>query len=232
MARLDQNLGAAGTHVIVALVDKQPVIGADQQIAGIVERARPDQDRGPFAGGARGGLADPAQRLRAVIAGQNHVALGQLLDRLLGAAGHGDHRAMGEGHAGDLGKAPLGRGEIEADDAVIGLGAELAQRQAIGRGNQPLGIHLDQHDQIERVAIVAHEGDAAIDKDIAPGPAQTAAFGQLQAARPALAKPQIGTQGPFAQVIDIVMLKILGTSQIVAQIGAVDDRQVAGLIHR
>ena len=112
MPRPHQQFGPARAQPVLALIDEQPVIGAHQQVARGVERACPDQHRRKISGGALGALADPADRLRAVIAGQDHVAHAQRLHRALRAGGQRDGGAAAEGGAGGLRKTPqrlLGR---------------------------------------------------------------------------------------------------------------------------
>ena len=107
--RLDQNLGPAGAHRVMALVDEKTVVGADDKVVFVVQRARGDANRGESAGGAHGLLPDPEDVLRPRVAGENPVADRQRLDRHLRARGQGDVRAARERHAGDLGELAQAR---------------------------------------------------------------------------------------------------------------------------
>ena len=79
----DKHLRAARAQSIAALIDEQAVVRTDHKVVGVVERARFDHDRGEIAHSAHGVLANPADHLPAIIAGEDFIAHLQLFNRAL-----------------------------------------------------------------------------------------------------------------------------------------------------
>ena len=93
MPGLDQKLGPANADMIGALIDKQPMIGADQQVVFIVQNACSDPDRSEIAYATDGAVADPADFLHARVARQHAVTGFEVLDWDLRAGSQRDMRA-------------------------------------------------------------------------------------------------------------------------------------------
>ncbi len=182
---LHHHLGAAGLQPVLALVDEQALVRRQAQFAGVVQGAGGDHDGGEAAGGADGLLADPADRLGAVVAGQDHVAGAEVLDRALGAVGHGDMRAAGEGDAGEAGELGARRLGVDRDEGVVGARAQVGQRQQVGGGDQgAAGLEFHQHEAFDDGAVGGHEGGAAVEVQLGPGAAHLAAGRDLEMRQP------------------------------------------------
>ena len=86
----------ASAQFILALIHKQAVVGADEQIVFVVLCTLGDHDRGKFAHRPQCGLANPVDSLRTIIAGQNLVADRKLLNLAPFARCHRNMGATGE----------------------------------------------------------------------------------------------------------------------------------------
>ena len=155
--------------MVAALVDEQAVIGADQQIAGVVQHPFADADRGKGPNGPHGLVPDPANGLRTIVTGQDAVPDREILNRFLGAIGQRDHGAGGKGHAGDLRIALQGAVRIDTDQHIVGTRLHGGQRQEIDLRGTALGIGFDQHQRLCCLTVAGHEGHAAIQMQIRAG---------------------------------------------------------------
>ena len=100
-----QHLGAPGTQLVAALPDEQPVAaatGAGPRAVLSVPAAMRIGAAAPMA--RRGLLPDPADRARAVVAGQDQIADHQILDPALLAARQRQMRPGEKADRGDIGE--------------------------------------------------------------------------------------------------------------------------------
>ena len=225
VARAHEDFGAARADPVGALIDEQPVIGRDQQVVLIVQGVGGDQDRGEVAHRAHRVLADPANGLRAVIAGEHAVADAQILDRALFTGGQRDPRAAGEGDAGDLCKARQGGFAVDADQQVIGSGLERGQWQAVDLGDVAVGIDLDQHQQLGHVAGAGHEGEAGIEHHGRPGPPQRRILGDGEMPVIGGMEREPGRGRAGGEFIAVFGHQLIREAEPVAHVGAVRHPQ-------
>ena len=124
IAGLDQQFGGGQTGAAPTLVQEHPVMLAHDQIAGIADGAGHDHHRRETADRAQPGMADPAHRLAAMVAGQDLGAGLQRLDRALFAGAERDHRAARKRQAEHIGQMqPLGRG-LDRQEGIVDPGAD------------------------------------------------------------------------------------------------------------
>ena len=221
MAGLHQKFGGRKAGQFLALIKKHPVMLAEDKVAAVAEGAGGNDHGGKGPDGAQAGVADPANRLAAVVAGQDGIAGMQRLDRALRAVGKGDHRAPGKGQAQKVGQQQVGGRRFDRDKGVIDLRADGRQ----GQGKARVLVQT-QDQEADPFAIGGHQVIARLEPDLLPLASDGRACGDMLIGTAGLADNKAQRNGVTVKLVDVARINRVRPGQIVALIGAAGHEDV------
>ena len=206
----------------LALVEEDAVVLRDDEVALVAERAAGDDHGGGGAHGAQMGAADPADRLAAVVAGEDFQSGHQLLDRALAAVRQGDHRAPCEGEAQEVGQREVVGGGLDGEERVIHSGADRREWQD---GGFPAEV---EEEELDPVAVGRHQRVAGEEAHRISGSADPRACRDLLPAGLGAVEREAERRGLGMQDIDVADADLVGAGHAVALVGPGRDEDILG----